>query len=126
MPSARATATPTGSAALGTQFAVAVEAAAAAAGFTPRIVHRADEAQLIEALVAAGLGVALLPALARTPHPGIRHCTATPAAPRRHVWALARRGATRRPALAAALHAIQAVTPPAVERLPGPVTTVEP
>jgi DNA-binding transcriptional LysR family regulator len=89
----------------GTQFATALEVACAAAGFAPRIVHRADDARLIEALVAAGLGVALLPALACTPHDGVAYHEITPP-PRRHVWALARRGATRRPTLAAALRAL--------------------
>ena len=95
----------------GTQFAAALDAACAAAGFTPRIVHRADDARLIQALVAAGLGVALLPALACEPAGGIRYLDVTPSPPRRHVWALARRGATRRPALAAALIALREVRP---------------
>jgi DNA-binding transcriptional LysR family regulator len=93
----------------GTQFAGALEAACAAAGFAPRIVHRADDARLVQALVAGGLGVALLPALACTPADGVAYHEIAPRA-RRHVWALARRGATRRPALAAALKALQAVT----------------
>src|SRR5918994_2533182 len=93
----------------GTQFAAALDVACAAAGFTPRVVHRADDARLIQALVAAGLGIALLPALACSPATGVRYLEVAPAPPRRHVWALARRGATRRPALAAALSALQEV-----------------
>jgi DNA-binding transcriptional LysR family regulator len=92
----------------GTQFAVALETACAAAGFTPRIVHRADDARLVQALVAAGLGLALLPALACTPYHGVAYRQLTPEPPRRHVSALARRGAARRPALAAALNALKA------------------
>jgi DNA-binding transcriptional LysR family regulator len=38
-----------------------VAALAAHAGFTPRIAHRADSLDLVQDLVAAGLGVALLP-----------------------------------------------------------------
>jgi DNA-binding transcriptional LysR family regulator len=38
-----------------------VAALAAYAGFTPRIVHRADSLDLVQDLVAAGLGVGLLP-----------------------------------------------------------------
>ncbi|GAA2805032.1 LysR family transcriptional regulator [Saccharopolyspora taberi] len=38
-----------------------VAALAAHAGFTPRIVHRADSLDLVQDLVAAGLGVGLLP-----------------------------------------------------------------
>jgi DNA-binding transcriptional LysR family regulator len=94
----------------GTQFAAALEIACAKAGFTPRVVHRADDARLIQALVAGGLGVALLPALACEPVAGVAHHDVA-AAPRRHVWALARRGATRRPALAAALSALRRVRP---------------
>ena len=90
----------------GTQFAAALEAACRAAGFAPRVVHRADDARLIETLVAAGLGIALLPALACTGASDVAYRTVTPAPPRRHVWALARRGATRRPALAATLGAL--------------------
>jgi DNA-binding transcriptional LysR family regulator len=95
----------------GTQFAAALEVACAGAGFTPRVVHRADDARLIQALVAAGLGIALLPELACAPASDVRYCELTPSAPRRHVWALARRGATRRPALAAALSALQEIRP---------------
>jgi DNA-binding transcriptional LysR family regulator len=92
----------------GTQFAAALEQACAAAGFTPNIVHRADDALLIQRLVRTGLGVALLPELACTPADGIRFADVTPRPPRRHVWALARRGATSRPALAAALTTLHA------------------
>jgi len=92
----------------GTQYATAVEHACRAAGFAPRIVHRADEATVHHALVAAGLGIALLPALACTGAEGVRYATATPAPPRRHVDALVRRGSDRRPAVAAALAALRA------------------
>jgi DNA-binding transcriptional LysR family regulator len=91
----------------GTQFAAALETACSAAGFRPRIVHRADDALLLQALVAAGVGIALLPALACSGAGGVRFAAVTPAPPRRHVWALTRRGAARRPALAAALSALQ-------------------
>ena len=83
--------------------------ACAAAGFTPRVVHRADDARLIQALAAAGLGVALLPELACSPAAGVTYREVTPSPPRRHIDALARRGATRRPALAAALSALRDV-----------------
>ena len=90
-----------------TQFAAAVQRACRSAGFTPRIAHRADEASLIQALAAAGLGVGLLPALACTPAPGVRYATVTPEPPRRHISALLRRGASARPALAAVLAALR-------------------
>jgi DNA-binding transcriptional LysR family regulator len=91
----------------GTQFAAAVELACRAAGFTPRVVHRADEAFLLEALVAAGLGVAFLPGLARSGSDEVRYLSVTPAPPRRIVSALVRRGASGRPALAAVLDALR-------------------
>jgi DNA-binding transcriptional LysR family regulator len=94
----------------GTQFAAALDTACAAAGFAPRVLHRADDARLIQTLVASRLGVALMPALACSPDDGVAYRTVAPAT-NRHVWALARRGATRRPALAAALHALQAIRP---------------
>jgi DNA-binding transcriptional LysR family regulator len=90
----------------GTQFGAALEYACRAAGFSPRIVHRADDALLIQALVAAGLGIALLPALACTGSDGVRFAQVGPPPPSRHVSALVRRGAARRPALAAALDAL--------------------
>jgi DNA-binding transcriptional LysR family regulator len=87
----------------GTQFATALEHACNSAGFTPRIAHRADDALLLQSLVRAGLGVGLLPALACSGSEGVRFAEVVPAPPHRHVWALVRRGAARRPALAAAL-----------------------
>jgi molybdate transport repressor ModE-like protein len=87
----------------GSQYASALERAAAAAGFVARVAHRADEAFVVQSLVAAGLGVALLPALACTPVPGVHYAAAHPAPPSRHVVALVRRGAAQRPALAALL-----------------------
>ena len=57
------------------------------------------------------LGVALLPALACEPSERVRHLEVAPSPPRRHIHALTRRGATRRPALAAALSALHEVGP---------------
>lgn len=92
----------------GTQYAVAFDNACRAAGFTPRQVHRADEAYLIQALAAAGIGVGLLPALACAPGPAVRYAHTDPPLPARHVHALVRRGSTARPALMAVLEAVQA------------------
>jgi DNA-binding transcriptional LysR family regulator len=91
----------------GTQFAAALEQACRSAGFTPRIVHRADDAVLFQSLVGAGLGVGLLPALACGRSNDVRFANARPAPPRRHVSALVRRGAARRPALRAVLEALR-------------------
>jgi DNA-binding transcriptional LysR family regulator len=91
----------------GTQFAAALEHACRAAGFAPRVVHRADDAALHRTLAEAGLGIGLLPALACTGPEAVRFARATPPPPRRHVSALLRRGAARRPALAAVLGALR-------------------
>src|SRR5215207_6057510 len=91
----------------GTQYAVAVDRACRAAGFAPRIVHRADEAAVIQALAASGLAVGLLPALACTGPEPVRYVGASPAPPARRIHALVRRGAVRRPALAALLAALR-------------------
>jgi DNA-binding transcriptional LysR family regulator len=92
----------------GTQFAAMLEHACRTAGFTPRIAHRADDASLYQALAAAGLGVGLLPAMACRGVEGVRFARVAPPSPSRHVWALVRRGAARRPAIAAALEALRA------------------
>src|SRR3954471_8465516 len=91
----------------GTQFATMVERVGRAAGFTPRIVHRADDQTLHLALVEAGLGVGMLPALACPPERDVRSVPLEQ--PRRPVSALARRGAARRPAVAAALEAMRRI-----------------
>ena len=90
----------------GTQYAVALDRACRAAGFAPRFAHTADEASVHHAIAAAGLGVGLLPALACRGAPGVRYARAVPEPPRRHVAALVRRGAERRPAVAAVLDAL--------------------
>jgi DNA-binding transcriptional LysR family regulator len=90
----------------GTPFAAALEQACRAAGFAPRVVHRADDADLHRSLAAAGLGIGLLPELACAGPEDVRYARATPEPPPRRVWALLRRGAARRPALAAVLDAL--------------------
>jgi DNA-binding transcriptional LysR family regulator len=97
----------------GTQFDAVLEAVCRSAGFAPRIAHRADDASLLQALVGSGLGIALLPALACTDSEGVRFAEIEPPPPRRHVSALVRRGAARRPALAATLDALRGRAPDA-------------
>ncbi|MEU4689362.1 LysR family transcriptional regulator [Actinoplanes sp. NPDC023714] len=76
------------------------------AGFTPRVRHQADDFTAVLALVAAGQGVSLVPALATTaPPPGVR---LLPVPTRRRTRLAYRRGAAGHPAVAAltaALHA---------------------
>jgi DNA-binding transcriptional LysR family regulator len=90
----------------GTPFAAVLERACRSAGFSPRIVHRADEAFVLRSLVGSGLGIALLPALACAGSEDVHYAEPVPPTPRRQVFALVRRGAGRRPALAAALDAL--------------------
>ncbi|HEX5566144.1 MAG TPA: LysR family transcriptional regulator [Streptomyces sp.] len=52
------------------------DALCAEAGFTPRIAFEGEEAETLRGLVAAGLGVALLPPPA-VPRPGVRELTVT-------------------------------------------------
>ncbi len=91
----------------GTQFTTMLERACRTAGFTPRIVHRADDAVMHETLAAAGLGVGLLPALACTGSKRVRCAQLAPPLPCRHLSTLVRRGAARRPAVGAALDALR-------------------
>ncbi|HEX8632276.1 MAG TPA: LysR family transcriptional regulator [Catenuloplanes sp.] len=79
-----------------------------AAGFTPLVRHHADDFATVLALVAAGLGVSLVPQLAATrPPDGVR---LVPLAPRRRTRVTYRRGAATHPAVAACVAAIRAAT----------------
>ncbi|MCE7044976.1 LysR family transcriptional regulator [Streptomyces purpurascens] len=70
------------------------------AGHEPDIVHRAEENPTLVALVAAGLGVALIPRLGRGALPaGVVEVPLGPM-PVRRLYALWRTGAARRPAIA--------------------------
>jgi DNA-binding transcriptional LysR family regulator len=67
------------------------------AGFEPRISFESDDYQVLKGLVAAGLGVTLLPELAGG-HPGIELREIVPDAPLRRVWAVTRERSSRSPA----------------------------
>jgi len=75
-------------------------------GVEPRIAHHAEEHATVLALVAAGLGVAVMPRLGRDREPDgvrivpVRHTM------RRHVYAVWRADADRRPAIRAAVDAL--------------------
>ncbi|MEU6848320.1 LysR family transcriptional regulator [Streptomyces sp. NPDC046716] len=77
------------------------------AGFEPEIVHRADENPTLVALVAAGLGVAVIPRLGRGPLPGGVVVVGLDPVPRRRVYALWRTGISRRPAITATVSALR-------------------
>ncbi|MGH2955531.1 MAG: LysR family transcriptional regulator [Solirubrobacterales bacterium] len=69
------------------------------AGFEPRISFESDDYQVLQGLVAAGLGVTLLPDLAGD-YPGMVLRDIVPETPIRRVWAVAREAASRSPATA--------------------------
>lgn len=85
-----------------------LQTACAAAGFSPSPVHRATEWDTGAALVAAGLGVALIPRLARLPggYPVVRVTLTGDHAPSRHILTGVRRGSVDHPAIAVALAAL--------------------
>jgi DNA-binding transcriptional LysR family regulator len=73
------------------------------AGFEPRVAFEADDTMASQALVAAGVGVTLMPRLALTSvHPGVVARALTDR-PRRNVWAARHESAYRSPACEAML-----------------------
>jgi DNA-binding transcriptional LysR family regulator len=86
-----------------------------AAGCEPDIAHQAEENPTLVALVAAGLGVTLIPRLGRGPLPdGVVQVSLDPV-PVRRLYALWRTGAARRPAIAEMVRTLQAHWPSASE-----------
>lgn len=77
------------------------------AGFTPWIAHRSGDWQAVMRLVAAELGVSLVPRLGHgvTP-PGVTIIPLTGEPPQRHVFAACRGGAESNPAVRAVLDAV--------------------
>lgn len=82
--------------------------ACANAGFTPSVAHESSEWDTAAALVGAGLGVALIPRLARIPAGDriARVPLGGDPTPARHVLTAVRRGSRRQPAIATALAAL--------------------
>src|SRR6476646_2643326 len=85
-----------------------IRRACARAGFAPRVTARATDFGVLLALVAAGAGVTLVPALAaRQLPPGV--CLVPPADPvTRQVFTVSRRGGDRKPAVRVVLDALSA------------------
>ncbi|MEU9591431.1 LysR family transcriptional regulator [Streptomyces sp. NPDC048219] len=91
-----------------------VMSACGAAGFTPDVVHHALDWNVTAHLVAHGLGVALIPRLAR-PAPDLPIVRVPCAArPHRTLLTCTRRGGHRRPAVAAALEELRVLASGAV------------
>ncbi len=91
--------------------AALVAAACTAAGFAPKIVHRAKDVVAVAALVSYGLGVSLVPRLSPVPeaHPVVRVPLRDPA-PSRHILTCVRRGSDQQPLIARGLEALRAAT----------------
>ncbi|MEU6825514.1 LysR family transcriptional regulator [Streptomyces atriruber] len=77
------------------------------AGCEPDIAHQAEENPTLVALVAAGLGVALIPRLGRGPVPSGAVTVPLTPVPVRRLYALWRTGASRRPAIAETVRTLQ-------------------
>ncbi len=77
------------------------------ADLEPRIAHTANEYATQLALVAAGLGVAVMPRLGRGQVPAGVHMIAVRPSLRRNIYALWRSTAARRPAISATLAALR-------------------
>lgn len=85
-----------------------VQSACAAAGFSPSVAHEAAEWDTGAALVDAGLGIALIPRLARLPE-GYRVARVPlrgDPTPSRRILTAVRRGSRQQPAIATALSAL--------------------
>ncbi|NUO55312.1 MAG: LysR family transcriptional regulator [Hamadaea sp.] len=78
------------------------------AGYAPRIRHHVDDFTAVLALVAAGRGVALVPALGVVPTPGV---TLTPLPLRRRTHVAYRTGSDAHPAVVACVAALRAAAP---------------
>lgn len=85
--------------------------ACAEAGFTPAIAHEAAEWDTGAALVGAGLGIALVPRLARLPsgYPVVRVPLRGDPRPARHILSGVRRGGREHPVLAEALRVLDGI-----------------
>jgi DNA-binding transcriptional LysR family regulator len=87
------------------------------AGLEPLVAHTADEYATQLALVAVGLGASIVPRLGRCDIPdGVRIIPVRPALTR-HVYAIWRAEAARRPAIRAAVAALRAAAPTLAEPL---------
>ena len=85
-----------------------VRRACLAAGFEPKIAFSSYDYQILQGLVAAGVGITLLPELALAGrHPGIQIRPLSPAAPARRVWAATLAGSYCSPATEAMIEVLR-------------------
>jgi DNA-binding transcriptional LysR family regulator len=91
----------------------AVRTVASLAGFAPRVTHRADSLELVQDMVAAGLGVGLLPA-GLTTVAGVSLVPLTGPEVVLRAYAVTRRGRSVWPPLALVLRLLQPAVPPSV------------
>ena len=90
-----------------------VREACAGAGFTPEARFTTDDAVAVQALVAAGLGVAVIPGLPLTrPLAGVAVRPLQPGGPARRISVARPRDAYRGPAVAAMVEALEHAAPP--------------
>jgi DNA-binding transcriptional LysR family regulator len=83
-----------------------------AAGFEPRVTFESDDYETVQGLVAAGVGVALVPRLALSRlHPGIVVRSLEPSSPMRSVIAATADGAAASPAANAMLEILSGIAP---------------
>lgn len=83
-----------------------IERLCSRAGFLPQVVHRADSLELVQALVAAGLGVALLPDFVPS-HPDVRTVPLPDSGATRRMWTAVRPGNEHWPAVALVLRLLR-------------------
>lgn len=84
-------------------------AACASAGFSPRVRHAVDDWAIMLDLVGAGMGVGLIPSLARPPaRDDVAVRPLSPPGAARNLFALVRRGMDEAPTIAAVLAAMKA------------------
>jgi DNA-binding transcriptional LysR family regulator len=83
-----------------------------ASGFEPHVTFESDDYETVQGLVAAGVGVALIPRLALTRlHPGIVVRSLEPASPVRGVVAATAVGAAVAPAASVMLEILSGIAP---------------
>ena len=98
-----------------------LQSACAAAGFTPAVAHHAAEWDTGAAMVAAGLGIALIPRLAHTPvgYPVVRVALSGEPAPSRRIVTGIRRGSREHPTIVTALRTLEDVAHTMTTSTPG-------